>query len=65
VVVYLNDCSIFVSTKTNIMRFWHIVKDEEGLIIEQHLCNTDKRRFSLDCLEQIIKGKYDIIPQPN
>jgi len=47
------------------MRFWHIVKDEEGLIIEQHLCNTDKRRFSLDCLEQIIKGKYDIIPQPN
>jgi hypothetical protein len=52
-------------TKQNKMRYYHLVKDSEGLIIEQHLCNTDKKRFSLECLEQITKGKYEIVPQSN
>ena len=45
------------------MRFWHTVKDREGIIREQHICNDNKSRFSLECLETILKGSYDIIPQ--
>lgn len=45
------------------MRYYHIVEDSEGTIKEQILCNDDKRRFSLECLETILKGKYKIISQ--
>ena len=44
------------------MRFWHLVKDSEGLIREQHICNDNKRRLSLECLEQILNGTYEICP---
>ncbi len=45
------------------MRFWHIVEDSEGIIREQYICNNNKKRFSLECLGEILKGNYKIIPQ--
>jgi hypothetical protein len=47
------------------MRFWHIVKDNEGLIREQYICGCDKKKFSMECLEQILGGTYEIFPQGN
>ena len=46
------------------MRFWHIVKDEEGMIREQFITGNSNRRFSLECSAEILKGTYDVIPQP-
>ena len=45
------------------MRFWHLVKDNEGIIREQSIYNDNKKRFSLECLETALKGSYEIIPQ--
>ena len=47
------------------MRFWHIVKDSEGIIREQYIFNDNKRRFTMECLEHILKGCYEILPQGN
>ncbi len=45
------------------MRFWHIVKDSEGLIREQNINGSNKAKFSMECLATILKGTYEIIPQ--
>ena len=45
------------------MKFWHIVEDSKGTIREQHIYNDNKKRFSLECLETVLKGSYKIIPQ--
>lgn len=47
------------------MRFWHIVKDNEGLVREQYISGNNKKRFSMECLQQILKGTYEIFPQGN
>ena len=47
------------------MRFWHIVKDSEGLVREQYIYSNNKKRFSMECLQQILKGAYEILPQGN
>lgn len=44
------------------MRFWHTVEDSEGVIKEMHIHNDNKRRLSLECLEEILKGNYKITP---
>lgn len=46
------------------MRFWHIVKDSEGTIKEQFLVGNNNRRLSLECSAEILKGSYEVIPQP-
>ena len=45
------------------MRFWHIVKDEEGLIREQFLAGNSNSRFSLECLAEILNGTYEVFSQ--
>ena len=45
------------------MRYWHIVQDEDGKIIEQYLIANDRPRFSMQCLAEIEKGQYNIILQ--
>ncbi len=44
------------------MRFWHIVTDSKGEVKEQHLCGNNKRKLSLEFLQEILKGDYKIIP---
>ena len=60
---YFSGIEINKPLKKTIMKFWHIVEDSKGIIREQHICNDNKKRFSLECLETILKGSYKIIPQ--
>ena len=44
------------------MRFWHIVLNQENEVEDQLLLSTEKKQLSLECLEEIIGGKYEIHP---
>lgn len=54
---------MLLKQKQTIMKFWHIVEDSKGTIREQNIYNDNKKRFSLECLETVLKGSYKIIPQ--
>ena len=43
------------------IRFWHIVKDREGLIREQYIYSSSTKKLSLECLEIILNGTYEVI----
>tara|TARA_B100000767_G_C19255426_1_gene324986 strand:- start:130 stop:273 length:144 start_codon:yes stop_codon:yes gene_type:complete len=47
------------------MRFWHIVKDENGQITEQYLVGNSNRRLSLEIGAEMLSGTYDVIPTEN
>ena len=49
---------------TTTLRFWHQVKDSKGDVQEQHLTSSNKSKFSMKCLAEIINGTYEIIEQP-
>ena len=44
------------------MRFWHIVKDEDGQIKEQYLVGNSRRRLSLEVNAEALCGTYDVTP---
>lgn len=45
------------------MRFYHVIKNSEGVTIEENLCDDNKKRFSMECLQTAVSGEYLIIPQ--
>jgi len=46
------------------MKFWHIVKDSKGLVVESYLVSNSDKRYSLVCSAEVFKGTYEVIPQP-
>ena len=47
------------------MRYYHVIKDSKGTILEENLCDDNKKRFSMECLQIAVNGEYLIIPQKN
>ena len=44
----------------NSKRFWHIVKDSRGEVIEQYLTGTDKKQYSLIMSAELVNGSYEV-----
>ena len=55
---------IFVGNKVNnnIMRFWHIVTDNEGTVKESYLVGNSERRLSLELSAELLNGNYEVYP---
>ena len=58
-------CIFEFTIKTNNMRFWHLVKNENAEVIESYLVGNSKKRMSLEFTAELNNGTYEVIPTNN